>query len=50
MKDIVSFTIAVKKLNKENVTEYLTEKIQAVDLPQIMQNTKYIFLKPKRIS
>ena len=49
-KDIISFTIAVKRLNKENVTEYLTEKIHAVDLPQIMKNTKYIFLKPKKIS
>lgn len=49
-KDIVSFTVAVKHLNAENVTEYITEKIQAVDLPQIMQNTKYIFLKPKKIS
>lgn len=48
-KDIVSFTVAVKHLNKENVTEYLTQKIQAVDLPKIMESTKYIFLKPKKI-
>ena len=49
VKDIVSFTIAVRKLNAENVQEYITEKIQAVDLPKIMENTKYIFLKPRKI-
>jgi MFS family permease len=45
-QDIVSFTVAVKRMNKENVGEYLTEKIQAVDLPKIIENAKYIFLKP----
>jgi len=49
VNDIVSFTVAVKTVNKENVTEYITQKIQAVDLPKIMQSTKYIFLKPKNI-
>lgn len=47
-QDIVSFTVAVKRMNKENVGEYLTEKIQAVDLPKIIENTKYIFLKPRK--
>jgi Major Facilitator Superfamily len=46
--DIVSFTVAVKKLNKENVQEYLTEKISAIDLAKIIDTTKYVFLKPKQ--
>lgn len=48
-KDIVSFTVAVRTMNKENVSEYLTQKIQAVDLEQIIKSTKYIFLKPKKV-
>ncbi|MDD2694253.1 MAG: hypothetical protein PHY14_05065 [Candidatus Gracilibacteria bacterium] len=47
LSDISSFTIAVSKLNKENIREYVSEKISAVDLPKVLQNTKYIFLKPR---
>lgn len=49
IKDIVSFTVAVRKINTENVQNYISEKIQAIDLPKIMNNTKYIFLKPRKI-
>jgi hypothetical protein len=48
-EDIISLTVAVRRMNKENVGEYLTEKIQAVDLPKIIENTKYIFLKPRKV-
>jgi MFS family permease len=47
-QDIISFTVSIRRWNKENVTEYLTEKIQAVDLPKVIENTKYIFLKPRK--
>ena len=46
VSDIVSFTLAVKKLSKENIREYLSEKIQASELPNILHSAKYIFLKP----
>lgn len=49
IKDIISFTVAVKKLSKENIREYLSEKIQASELPSILENAKYIFLKPLSI-
>lgn len=48
MSDITSFTIAVSKLNKENIREYVSEKISAVDLPKVLSSAKYIFLKPKK--
>jgi MFS family permease len=44
--DIVSFTLAVKKLSKENIREYLSERIQVSELPKILSSAKYIFLKP----
>lgn len=47
-KDIVSFTISVSKMNKENIREYVSEKINAVDLQKVLENAKYIFLKPKQ--
>lgn len=47
-KDIHSFTIAIRKINAENVHEYISEKINSVDLPKVLENTKYIFLKPKQ--
>ncbi len=45
--DITSFTIAVKRLNKENMLEYISEKINIQDLSKIVDNAKYIFLKPR---
>lgn len=46
--DIVSFTVAVKRLNQENIREYISEKINIHDLPKIVENAKYIFFKPRR--
>ncbi len=46
-KDIVSFTLGVKKLSKENIREYLTEKIQVKDLSKVLESAKYIFYKPQ---
>jgi hypothetical protein len=46
--DITSFTVWVGRMNKENVKEYLTEKISAVDLEKVISTAKYIFLKPKQ--
>ncbi len=48
LSDITAFTVGVTKINKENVKEYLSEKISAVDLEKILQTTKYIFLKPRQ--
>ncbi len=48
ISDIVSFTVAVKKLSKENIHEYLSEKIRIQELPKIIANAKYIFLKPQK--
>jgi MFS family permease len=48
LSDITSFTIGIKKLNKENVAEYLSEKISAIDLAKVIESTKYIFIKPKQ--
>ena len=46
LSDIVSFTVAIKKLSKENIREYLSEKIKVQDLPKVLEKTKYLFLKP----
>lgn len=48
VSDITSFTIGIKKLNKENVTEYISEKISAIDLQKVIESAKYIFIKPKQ--
>lgn len=47
-KDIQSFTVSVKKFNTENVREYMTSTIARVDLPKIIDEGKYIFLKPRQ--
>jgi hypothetical protein len=46
--DITSFTIGIKKINKENVTEYISEKINAIDLQKVIESAKFIFIKPKQ--
>ncbi len=38
------------KINKENIKEYISERISAVDLPKVLESAKYIFLKPKQKS
>lgn len=48
LKDVTSFTVGIQKVNAENVKEYLTEKISAVDLEKVISSAKYIFLKPKQ--
>ncbi len=48
LKDITSFTVAVKRVNKENIKEYISERISAVDLTKVLKSAKYIFLKPQR--
>jgi MFS family permease len=35
-------------VNKENIREYVSEKISAIDLTKVLQSTKYIFLKPRK--
>ncbi len=35
-------------MNTENVKEYITQKISAVDLEAVVSTAKYIFLKPKQ--
>lgn len=46
LSDITGFTVGISKLNKENVQEYLTEKISAIDLEKVLSSTKYIFIRP----
>ncbi len=48
LQDITSFTIGIRKLNRENIREYITEKISAVDLPKILEKAQYIFMKPRQ--
>jgi hypothetical protein len=48
LADITSFTVGIRKINSENVKEYLTEKISAVDLEKVVSTAKYLFLKPKK--
>ena len=38
----------MKKMNTENVKEYLVEKISAIDLEKVLSTAKYVFLKPKQ--
>lgn len=48
LSDITSFTVGIRKVNAENVKEYLTEKISAIDLEKVLSTAKYVFLKPKQ--
>lgn len=48
LSDVTSFTVGIRKMNAENVKEYITEKISAVDLETVVSTAKYIFLKPKQ--
>ena len=47
MQDIDHFRVSIQRLNKENVKEYLVETVQKADLIKIMQNTKYLMIKPQ---
>ncbi len=48
LSDVTSFTVGIRKVNAENVKEYITEKISAVDLEKVLSTAKYVFLKPKQ--
>lgn len=47
IQDVKEFTISLKQLNAENVREKISQTISAVDLQKVVDNTKYIFFKPK---
>lgn len=47
MNDVKNFTISIKRLNIENIKEQISEKISKTDLHKVIENTKYLFLKPK---
>lgn len=49
MSDIKDFTVSVQKINADKVKETLSETIWPAGLQKIVQNTKYLFLKPKQI-
>lgn len=46
IEDIERFVISVKKLNKENIKEYITTTISKEELVKVISKTKYLFLKP----
>ncbi len=48
LQDITSFTIWIRRLNSENVREYISEKISTIDLPKIIEKAQYIFMKPRQ--
>jgi hypothetical protein len=48
LKDITAFTIGITRLNKENIKEYVSEKIDTINLSKVLETTKYIFLKPRQ--
>lgn len=48
MNDIKEFTVSIKKLGEKNIKETLSQTISAVDLAKVVENTKYLFLKPKQ--
>ena len=48
LQDITSFTIWIRKFNSENVREYISEKISAIDLPKVLETAQYIFMKPRQ--
>ena len=47
VENIRQFKVSLQKFNVEKVREQLSETIKATDLSQVIQSTKYIFLKPK---
>ncbi len=50
MNDVKEFTISVKQLNAENVKERISQTIAKTDLQKVVDNAKYLFIKPKQIS
>lgn len=50
LDDVKEFTISVKQLNAESVKERLSQTIAKTDLQKVVENAKYLFIKPKQIS
>lgn len=48
VEDIENFRISVQRWNKEHVREYIVETIRKIDLEQVVQNVKYLIMKPKQ--
>ena len=48
MNDIKEFTISVTKINTQNVKEQISETISKADIKKVVDNAKYLFLKPKQ--
>ncbi len=48
IKDIDTFRVSVQRWNKEHVKEYIVETIQKADLAKVIQNVKYLMMKPKQ--
>ncbi len=47
IKDIKNFTISIKKINTENIREYIVETISSTELEKVIGKIKnYIFIKP----
>lgn len=49
LNDVKDFTISVRRFNVENFREKISEQISKTDLTKVVENTKYLFLKPKTI-
>ncbi len=48
ISDIQNFTVSVKKWNIDETKDQIVETIKKADLGKIIQNTKYLFMKPKQ--
>lgn len=48
LSDIDTFRISIQKWNKENVKEYIVETVQKADIKKVIENTKYLMMKPKQ--
>lgn len=48
MNEIKEFTISVSKINTQNIKEQISQTINKADLQKVVENTKYLFLKPKQ--
>lgn len=48
LQDIDTFRISVQKWNKEHVKEYIVETVQKADIKKVIENVKYLMIKPKQ--
>lgn len=49
IQDIKELKVSFKKPSLDNVKQYVAETIKKEDLKKIIDKTKYVFLKPKKI-